>query len=170
VVARREMMSGSDLMLANAFLWHPRIRALWKAEPPTTRFMEFAARIRMAAGRPESWSRFATSQRGSVTAAVAPAVRGLTKVDALRVWRPRNSPAISEKPAIQGARWGVIETGAARCMPPGADGGGCPRPSPLPSGQAKLGPDHDHRGRGELGARAASPNFGDEQLIMSLIG
>jgi hypothetical protein len=28
VVARREMMSGSDFMLANAFLWHPGIRAL----------------------------------------------------------------------------------------------------------------------------------------------
>ncbi len=40
-------------MLANAFLWHPGIRALWEAEPPATRFMEFAAPIRMAAGRPE---------------------------------------------------------------------------------------------------------------------
>jgi hypothetical protein len=54
MVARREMMSGSEQMLANAFLWHPGVRALWEAEPPETRFFEFTARIWMAAGRPES--------------------------------------------------------------------------------------------------------------------
>ena len=47
----------------------------------------------------------------------------------------------------------------ARRVPPGAGGGGRPRPSPIPARQAELRSDNDRRGRGELGARAASPQF-----------
>ena len=60
------------------------------------------------------------------------------------------------------------ERGASR-MPPGAGGGGCPRPSPIPARQAELRPDHDRRGRGELGARAASAEFDGRYVIMSCI-
>jgi hypothetical protein len=55
----------------------------------------------------------------------------------------------------------------ARRMPPGAVGGGCPRPSPVPPRQAELRPDDDRRARRELGPRAASAEFGGVQLIMS---
>src|SRR5271166_2893833 len=42
-----------------------------------------------------------------------------------------------------------------------------PRPSPLPPRQTELRPDHDHRGRGDLDARAASAEFGGRYLIIS---
>jgi len=53
----------------------------------------------------------------------------------------------------------------ARRMPPGADGGGCPRPSPVPSRQAELRPGNDHRASRELGPGEASHQSDIEHVI-----